>query len=134
MTTFETIQKIADLRNETCKLEQEIYPLIANWLKAKDIYFNDISSFGFNGLNFSVEYVIYGRWGGPDDTYYCEIPIDYFKAEDKNSFIANHTKAEKETQERLKAEGEARIKAEILRKRKDQYERLKAEFENKITT
>lgn len=129
MTTFETIQKITALRNETNELSYSIYPLIKNWFGQKGIWFDSIEDFAFDGAIFSVCYVVYGRWGGSDDTNFLEIPIDYFKAEDKDAFIASHTKAEKETQERLKTEEEVRTKAEILKKRKAQYERLKAEFE-----
>lgn len=130
MTTFEIIQKIADLKKETAELEQGIYPLIEDWLDTKGIYFDDISSFGFNGPNVSVKYVIYGKWGGPDDTYYCEIPIDYFKAEDKATFIASYIEAENEKQRQKDIAETARLKLIEQEKEKAEYERLKAKFEN----
>lgn len=129
MNTVETLQKITDLRNETAKLSNEIRPLIEDWLKAKSIYFDSIEDFSFNDSIFSVSYVIYGRWGGSDDTNYCEIPIGYFAAEDKAAFIASHTESENEKQRRLEAAEAARLNLVAQEREKAQYERLKAKFE-----
>ena len=109
MNTIETLQKITDLRSEANKLEYEVVPLIKDWMKAKDIFFDCIENFSLNCLFLDVSYTVYGRWGGEDNTNYCEIPIAYFAADDRAAFIASHTESENEKQRQLEAAEAARL-------------------------
>ena len=132
-TTLERIkslkEQIALTLVEIATLEVEIEYLIKIWLRESSISFDAIEKFSIEKDFISVERLIYGRWGGNDETEYTEIPISYFEAENPEEFIQIHLKEKQTKEEAEKKEEIAKAEKSKEEKERATYEKLKAKFE-----